>query len=391
VSDCIADTDVQALLGPELREACVSIIVVDRVGAVERRMRRVRKPQLRLIIEGLWPVPREVMTIGAALVALAQQLSGQHFELAHCFRLKSGRLPRLFKRYGVTVDRIVLDLDDYESRASFRSARPLVRVVGRQLAAARFLEGIKWAVLERLQIPRFDDVYVCSELDQARLRRRFPANRWRVVPNVVAEPRHPSVVPHDRFTFLFVGQLGYPPNTDAVLFFCERVLPLLRRLAPAPFRVLIVGRHPGSLVRLEALEEVEVIANPPDVAPYYAESDVAVVPLRAGSGTRIKILEAFSFGVPVISTTIGAEGLAVTPETDILIADDPQSFADQCQRVWVDATRRHDLAVAGRALWRRLYSPTTLEATLTAILAPEGERNACFANSGPLLGRGHTL
>ena len=367
VSDCIGDVDVEALLSDEVRNVCASIIVVDRVGTVERLLRCVHSLQLQLILEALWPFPRWYTTMGPALNALATQLAGQHFDVVHCSRLRTGRLSRLMKRHGIAVDRLVLDLDDYESQAIFRSVRPLVRVIGRQLAAARWLEAVKWVALEKLLIPRFDDVCVCSVADQAKLGRRFPRNRWHVLPNVAAEPPRAAARGHDPFTFLFVGQLSYPPNTDAVVFFCERILPLLRERAPGPFRVLIVGRHPGRLARLGSLANVEVIGNPPDVAPYYARSDAAVVPLRAGGGTRIKILEAFSHGIPVVSTTIGAEGLDVTPGADILVADDPESFAEQCRRLLTDEPLRRRIAAAGRLLWQRKYSPAALDAALAAI------------------------
>ena len=104
-----------------------------------------------------------------------------------------------------------------------------------------------------------------------------------------------------RFTFLFAGILTYLPNWDAVLFFCIRVVPILRRVGPGEFRVLIVAHVSGDLDldRLTAIEEVRVVANPLDLSPYYAQSDAVIVPIRGGGGTRIKILEAFSYGLPV--------------------------------------------------------------------------------------------
>jgi len=111
---------------------------------------------------------------------------------------------------------------------------------------------------------------------------------------------------------------------------------------------------------------VRVVANPPDVSPYYGQSDAVIVPIRGGGGTRIKILEAFSYGMPVVSTTIGAEGLDVTPGSDIIIADCAKSFAEQCHRIWTDDTVRQRIAAGGRSLWRRKYNPAALAVALKA-------------------------
>jgi len=110
-----------------------------------------------------------------------------------------------------------------------------------------------------------------------------------------------------------------------------------------------------------------VIVNPPDLKTYYAQSDVVIVPLRGGGGTRVKILEAFSYGLPVVSTTIGAEGLDVTPCSDIIIVDGAEAFADWCLRLWTDNLLRQRIAGAGRDAWRRNYSPTVLVAALNAV------------------------
>jgi polysaccharide biosynthesis protein PslH len=145
------------------------------------------------------------------------------------------------------------------------------------------------------------------------------------------------------------------------------VLPLLRRIASRKFRVLIVGRTGGvDLDRLRVIEDVRLVLDPLDLSPYYAQSDVVIVPIRSGGGTRIKILEAFSYGLPVISTTIGAEGLDVTPGSDIIIADGAEAFAEQCHRIWTDDLLRRRIAQGGHDLWRRKYNPTALVRALEA-------------------------
>jgi glycosyltransferase involved in cell wall biosynthesis len=199
--------------------------------------------------------------------------------------------------------------------------------------------------MEDFYIPRFDSVYVCSAGDRSELTRRFPQAGIHVVPNVIRlsaeeECAHAPGV----FTFLFVGSLDYFPNEDAALFFCLEVLPLLRPAAP-PFRVVIAGANPKPRVKaLAELENVEIVANPRSIADLYRDADAAVIPLRAGGGTRIKLLEAASYRLPIITTRLGAEGLTVTHGREVLFADDAAGFVRQALTLMSDAKYRERLA-----------------------------------------------
>ena len=130
---------------------------------------------------------------------------------------------------------------------------------------------------------------------------------------------------------------------------------------------MIVGRAGRDVGRLTAIEEVRVVVDPPNLRPYYVQSDAVIVPLRGGGGTRVKILEAFSYGLPVVCTTIGVEGLDVTPGSDIIIADGAEAFANACLQIWKDDALRRQIAAAGRDLWRRRYSSGALVAALNAV------------------------
>ena len=366
VGDHRSEAETQGCLAADVRRACVSVVVVNRTSAMNRRLQRTQSFRARVLFEALWPTRPKFAPDPPAFAELGRRLAGERFDVVHCFRLKTGLL-RSLKRHGIIFGRSVLDFDSYESQAEFRSIRAFRTLIGARLSAVSWLKAVTWWVLESLLIPSFDDVVICSEFDRQRLRRRFPGTRWHVVPNTVAEPPEFNAVGSGRFTFLFVGHLGYLPNWDAVLFFCTHVLPVLRRNAPGKFTVLIVGRAGGDLDRLAAIKEVRVVVNPPDLTAYYAQSDVVIVPLRGGGGTRVKILEAFSHGLPVLSTTIGAEGLDVTPCSDIIIADGAEAFADWCLRLWTDNLLRQRIAGAGRDAWRRNYSPTVLVAALNAV------------------------
>jgi glycosyltransferase involved in cell wall biosynthesis len=120
--------------------------------------------------------------------------------------------------------------------------------------------------------------------------------------------------------------MGYEPNDDAVLYFCRDILPIIRRTVPG-VELWIVGRDPTPAVRALASDTVHVSGRVDDVVPYYERSAVAIVPLRAGGGTRLKILEAMALGRPVVTTTIGCEGLDVRDNEHVLIADTAESFA----------------------------------------------------------------
>lgn len=319
-----------------------------------------------MLLEALWPTPVSFAPYRLALGELGRRLSGAHFDVVHCFRLNTGLLA-LLKRRGISFDRSVLDFDSYESQAEFRSIVDISNPYQKGKYFVSWLRAAKWWMLELLLIPSFDDGVVCAEFDRRKLYRRFPRTRWHVVPNIVPEPPEFSPVASDPFTFLFVGILEYLPNWDAIVFFCAQVLPFLRRDAPGSFRVLVVGRAGGDIDKLTAIEDVQVVLNPRDLLPYYAQSHVAIAPLRSGGGTRVKILEAFSYGLPVVSTTIGAEGLEVTPGSDIIIADSAETFADQCLRIWRDDVLRRRIAAAGHDLWRRKYSRASLLAALSTL------------------------
>ena len=165
----------------------------------------------------------------------------------------------------------------------------------------------------------------------------------------------------------YLSGLEYKPNIDGVLYFSSTVFPLMRRISTEDLRLTIVGRSPRSRVLALARQPgIEVIDSPPDVG-HYAEADIAIVPIRSGGGTQIKILEAFSYGVPVVSTTIGAEGIDAEPGREILIADDAEDMAEQCVALIEEPDRREAIAAAAEALFERRYSAELLPRVLAQV------------------------
>lgn len=180
-----------------------------------------------------------------------------------------------------------------------------------------------------------------------------------------------------RNRIVFVGTMDYHANIDAVVPFARYVWPQLRRRQP-DVRFTIIGRNPAPEVReLASLPGVEVTGTVEDVSQYYREAVAAVVPLRIGAGSRLKILEAMAAGVPVVSTPVGAEGLEVTDGRNIRIARGPNEMFSQLNELIVDPRLRWRLAREGHALVRRRYDWSSVSAShlraLTAVLAATSE------------------
>jgi polysaccharide biosynthesis protein PslH len=255
------------------------------------------------------------------------------FDAVHIYRLPLAAFARAFDR--TTVKRF-LDIDDIESITSDRLAE-LYRQNDRMRSAR---SSRRYAKLHRLREQRllgnFDGVFVCSRDDAVLLRRMYQCPAF-VLPNTVTLP---PIVPsqrHAKLTILFVGSMDYHPNEDAALRLAEIVLPCIHRSCQSPAEVLIVGNRPThSVLALGNRRGVTVTGVVDSVTPYYRQATVAVVPLRAGGGTRIKILEAAAHQVPVVSTPMGAEGLDAADECELLLAQTPEQMARQCVRLWQD-------------------------------------------------------
>jgi glycosyltransferase involved in cell wall biosynthesis len=215
---------------------------------------------------------------------------------------------------------------------------------------------------------RFDHCITVSELDAARVRARNPRLRVSTIENGVDCGRlRPLPEVSTGNDLLFVGLLDYPPNADAVLFFCDRILPAIRRRV-ANARLLVIGDGaPPAVRRLAGRDDVVLAGQVEDVVPYYQRSPVSVVPLRAGSGTRLKILEAMALGRPVVATGIGCEGLDIRHGREFLIADTAEEFARSVVRLLGDPGLRRALATQARARVEERYDWPNIGRKLLAL------------------------
>ncbi len=262
-----------------------------------------------------------------------------------------------------------LNMAQYALRVPARQhvldAHNALYVVYRRLARTRpagpvgWLMEREWHKLRRYEAEcgkHFDTVLAVSEADRTALRRAMgDAADIRVVPIAIDLDEVPLVArrPEAR-RILHVGTMHWPPNADAVRWFADAVLPIIRAARPdTAFDV--VGARPPRAVRRLGQDGVNVTGYVADPTPYLEQAGVMVVPLRAAGGIRVKILHALAQGIPVVSTTIGCEGLAVEHEREVLIADAPEDFARAVLRVLAEPDLVERLCRNGRALIESTY------------------------------------
>jgi glycosyltransferase involved in cell wall biosynthesis len=246
--------------------------------------------------------------------------------------------------------RTVLDLHNIESVLYARTAAaepwPASALFRRFASAA--------SRLERQWIPRFSSVLVSSEEDAEQVRRLAPGAAAVVYPNSIpAAPR--SCVPETE-VIAFSGNLAYRPNISGVRFFRNEVWPILRERWPM-LRWQVVGKNPGAVAGyVRGDPRIELIGPVEDAVATLAAARVVVAPLLTGSGTRVKILEAWAAGRAVVSTSIGAEGLGARDGEHLLLADTAESFAEAVSRMLASAEQRRRIGAAGRALYEERFT-----------------------------------
>jgi len=225
---------------------------------------------------------------------------------------------------------------------------------------SRFRNGLTWFKTRRYIgrfLHHFTACTVVSPQEKSILDHMIPnQEKIRVLPNGVdLKQFQPDSEQPVENTLIYNGALTYSANLDAMNFFLELIYPQVKVQLP-DVSLSITGSYKGvDLSELDIDDTVKLTSFLPDIRPAITKSWIVVVPLRTGGGTRIKILEAMALGTPVISTTKGAEGLEVTPEKNILIADNPDDFARQTIRLLQDSDLRSHLSINGRKLVEAKY------------------------------------
>ena len=256
---------------------------------------------------------------------------------------------------GRTTPRVVLDEHNVEWDLQRQVSARETGLVRRLYGAANWR---KLRAEEQAAWSAYDGVTVCSSEDQARVLAAAPGARAAVIPNAVDPdvyyPRPPEPgAPAD--TVVFFGSQAYAPNADGILHFLDHIWPRLLAQRPAArLRIIGPGAPPAVLARRAA--NVEVAGFVEDLRPHLAGASAIIAPLRLGGGTRLKILEALAMGLPVVSTRLGAEGLAARDGVELLLADEPADFAAAVVRVLEDRALAARLGQSARALVERRYS-----------------------------------
>ena len=210
---------------------------------------------------------------------------------------------------------------------------------------------VQWRRLRRYEAwacQQADIVVAVSEPDRRALARIAARVQVDVVPNGIDLEAYASYRAPEGFlplhSLVFTGKMDFRPNVDAVLWFADHVFPIIRASVPDA-QFYVVGQRPHDrLDRLRGGPGITVTGWVPETRPYIASADVYVIPLRSGGGTRLKVLEAMAMGRPIVSTTMGCDGFPVLSGREVLLADDPQSFAQQVLGLLADPERGTSLA-----------------------------------------------
>lgn len=235
----------------------------------------------------------------------------------------------------------------------------------------------------------YDAMLTVTQEDEVRLLGLYPPDERATVQGKLAtvpicvDPDQTPVVPHQPAvhpTILHLGTMFWPPNISGVLWFAKEVLPLIWQQVPGAHFVIVGKNPPPEVEALSADPRIEVTGYVADPTPFLAAADVFIVPLHAGGGMRVKILDAWLWGLPVVSTAIGAEGITLLDGENILIASDPAAFAEATLRALCDPALNRQLRTAGRAWvsatygWRRVYR--AVDAVYARLLATRAASQA---------------
>lgn len=304
------------------------------------------------LLKGLFfPTPFNMHNLWSRdMAALLRDLSGRvAFDLVQIEDVCMAQYERFIRRprdKGRTRVLKALDMHNVDSQLMARygdQETNLSKALYAKLTAA------KLKACERALCATFDAVLVCSGQDADQLSRHTDPRRLHVIPNGVHRGYFaPMEGSPGTDTLVFTGSLDYHANVSGLLWFLDEVFPLVKAARPG-VRFRIVGKNPVQTL-IQAAQRtpgVTLHASVPDVRPYLREADVVVVPLLVGGGTRLKILEALSAGRPVVSTSLGSEGIAVRHGRDILQADTATAFADAVLGVLGDENLQQSLVEAG--------------------------------------------
>lgn len=350
-----ADTTPGKLADTTLLSRCVNVSHV----RYERRARRPVSllPPFSIIAEMRDPLISRRLPSRAAVAKIFSHFANRPIDVALAFKVQGATMLELAESVvPMQFARRIVDFDDIESEVYYAEANA---ALGVESTVIEWMTQRAQRRTENRCLKEFDTVWICSELDRRRLAEREPRASISVIPNCVPLP---EVLPppgrSDRVNLLFLGKMSYDPNRDGAVWFVREVLGKIRAQLPGvQVHLSIVGFGPPPDVKaLEEIGNVVVTGGVETVDPYYRDADIVVAPIRAGGGTRIKILEAMSYGRPVVATEKGAEGIDVADGESILLGNSAEAFARACVELIRAPEKRASIARRGRQLVEKCYS-----------------------------------
>lgn len=296
--------------------------------------------------------------------ALRELAAGPHFDIVQADQLNMGQYALPF-----TNSRRVLDLHNalwvlYKRLAeTLPVTKPMKYILMRD-----------WRLLKRYEgdlCRAFEAVTAVSEEDKRALIEAGARPEMTVIPIAIDVDEQPLIDrqpsgPH----IVHIGTMYWPPNIEGITWFLDEIYPRIKARVPDVRCTLIGARPPESIKSREKTDpSLKVTGYVEDPLPYLRDASMMVVPLKAGGGMRVKILNALSQGLPMVSTTVGCEGIAVQHERDILVADSPEDFAEQTIRLLTDAALNQRITEAGRRTAVEVYDYRQACLPLEAIYA----------------------
>lgn len=286
----------------------------------------------------------------AFALRLRQWLEANLFDIVQVEGIELARYIQVIREASPT-SQILFDDHNAEAELQRRNFLTDMGRPGRWPAAAySFIQTHRLRRFERWAMHQATWVVAVSEPDARQLRTLAPDKPVTVIPNSIDTTAYllspGGELNHYPFDLLFMGKMDYRPNVDAVLWFAEMIWPLIQAVRPQT-RWAIVGQKPDA--RLDLLRRypgITITGRVDAVQPYLAGASVVLMPFRAGSGTRLKLIEAMAAGKAVVSTTLGAEGFPVQSGRELFLADTPELFAQAVLRLLADKDERERLGAA---------------------------------------------
>ena len=334
-------------------------------------------PMRRSLWRNVWAAAKGMLTGLPMVIArdevaemdstLRRLVPEQAFDLIHADQLSMAWWGRMAARLAKPADPATL-LDEHN--AIYLLARRMADTERNPLRRAIMVrEARAFARYEAMMCRWFDSLLTVTEEDRQQLLALFPpdererlAVKFTTVP-ICVDPEQVSSVVHRNGgtpTILHLGTMFWPPNVHGVLWFAREVLPLVHQQVPDA-RFVVVGKNPPAEVQaLAADPRIEVTGYIVDPAPYLEATDAFLVPLHAGGGMRVKIVDAWLWGLPIVSTPIGAEGIEVRDGENLLLADNARKFAQATVRLLTDPDLNDRLRANGRAWVESRYAWQTV-------------------------------